>query len=148
MNIETTIQTEIAASIRALSEFAAGSVVVNDWRLLDLSAKLSPFVIVITSDVIRQLQNSVCGMIELVVPVILYMRFEKWHVTYSQFRDTRYAMVEQIFNTELTNGIIKSVANGGNIIPYTNPYTPVDSIHEETPLYLLQRINVAIEHYK
>jgi hypothetical protein len=127
---ELSTQTAIQADIQALSEFGTGTVVINDWRILDQSTSLAPYAIIQNADNFNV--EMPCNT-TWQTPVTIIVRFTDWQESLNEFRDTRQAVLDGIANAAYTVNI---TANSG-----------IGEIHDKynddpaaMPVFLSQRI--------
>lgn len=151
---EKNIQEGLQAIIQALPDFREGTVVVNDWSVLDGSNLKAPFVIIIAADDFESRKDTSVAQNTWSVPVILYERFINWPTSLGRFRDLRQTLLDT-FNanddSRSANGLeavdVRVIRNEGPISPLYDRNIPDNLKAQSLPQYLTQTFIFETEEF-
>ena len=107
---DTNVMEALRVMLLGLDEFANGSVVIDDWSILDGSSAASPFIIIETPDSFVSRQDNRNPTTTWDIPVTLLVAFDDWQPTLAKFRTTRNAIIEKMngFTGERSTGAAAS----------------------------------------
>lgn len=95
---ESSIQTAIQTILRATSQLADASVVINDWSILDDAFTGSPWAVIQNADDFDAPQE-INTNVTWSERVTLMQAFTDWSTALNAFRDLRQAVIDQVNST-------------------------------------------------
>lgn len=145
---ELQVMSGLQTILQAMSEFEDAEVTINDWAVLDGemggSGRYARYAILRTSDDIRARQDVYDANTGWNVLVGLYVEFEDWDTSFTNFRTLRQAVVDKMNtgNSRSAGGLeafsIDEIRNQGPITPYYPPTVAIADRPFSTPDYLMQ----------
>ena len=151
---DTAVQSAIAVTIRAMSEFADADVVINDWGILDQSSLAAPYVIITNAVNITSTKDSGDEQASYSVPVTLIERFTNWKESLDNLRTRREAIFNAYTgsgNARSANGLagtnIRSVRTEGPIVEYYDRAIPAELQAVSLPVFLQQTMVLEVEEF-
>ena len=130
---ELATQTAIQSVLQALGNFGSGTVVINDWRILDQSTTLAPYAIIQNADNFN-VDRAQC-LTTWQIPVTIIVRFTDWQESLNAFRTLRQAVITALKNLSYVYGLAADS-------PIGEIYDKYNDNPDAMPVFISQRLIV------
>lgn len=131
---EAALQTLIKSALDGSGAFAAGSVAINSWSLLDGPSSAAPYAIIQTADDVALVQM-LCAQLEYSALITLYDAFTDWDESLAAFQSTRDTALAALLDGSITVSELRSVTPVE--YDYLNYLTP-EQLRDALPAFVRQ----------
>jgi len=149
MATELAIAQGFQTLFRAMSEFEVGDVVINDDTLYDGEAINCPYVIIYTASDFELTPASSRTNSTMTIPVMHVEVFTTWSETYSNLRNTRQAIIDEVF----TAGGMSANGLSGVMVTRIFNLSEIEGLSYEggdgltSPIYLQQSYGIEVQQF-
>lgn len=132
---------------QAMTEFTPDDVVINDGSILDGSILNCPYINILTSEEIDLTPAPARNVGTYTIPVMLVERYTKEKETYDNLRDTRQAIVDEVFTGVgmSANGLEGTLVRRIRNLTGIEPISYADDPEQTFPVYIFQIYGVEVE---